>query len=64
MVTALEIYGDYFFTKPTEEFAKLLLGEAGELHHTPEEFAKRLKGIDIPQYFNNTTKEELMELFF
>ena len=64
MVTALEIYGDYFFTKPTEEFAKLLLGESGELRHTPEEFAKRLKGIDIPQYFNNTTKEELMELFF
>ena len=64
MVTALEIYGDYFFTKPTEEFAKLLLGESGELRHTPEEFAKRLKAIDIPQYFNNTTKEELMELFF
>ena len=70
-INKIEIYGDYFFTKPTAEFAEKLIG----VQHTYNFIEERLKEIDslekssgnplgISAYFNGITIEELSSMFF
>lgn len=59
-ITAMEIYGDYFFTLPTEEFIALMTGT----EHTREAIGQKLEELPISQYFNGITNQELLSLFF
>ena len=56
----LEIMGDYFFTLPTTEFCSKFTG----IQHTPEKIRETLEKIEVPIYFSNTTREELLSMFF
>ena len=60
IVTQLEIFGDYFFTKPTEEFVSQIVGTS----HTREALLGKLMAINTPEYFSNITAEEMVEMFF
>ncbi len=70
-ITELQIFGDYFFTKPTEEFINLLKGTP----HSKNAVEKRLAEIDnslkkegnplgLKAYFSNITAGELLSMFF
>ena len=59
-IEELEIFGDYFFTSPTEEFANYMKGTA----HTHEAISKKIATIDTASYFNGISKNELLEMFF
>lgn len=59
-IAELSISGDYFFTRPTEEFCALLTG-------TPHDFdsiRKKTGSVSLGEYFFNISPEELTELFF
>ncbi|MBR4882848.1 MAG: hypothetical protein IKU18_03100, partial [Bacteroidales bacterium] len=60
VIAQLEIFGDYFFTKPTEEFVSQLTGTP----HTREAVLEKLVAINTSDYFSNITAEELVNLFF
>lgn len=60
VVTQLEIFGDYFFTRPTEEFISQIIGTA----HTREALLLKFSQMDISGYFNGISEEELIEMFF
>ena len=59
-IAQLEIFGDYFFTKPTEEFVSQLIGTP----HTREALLEKLTIINTPDYFSNITAEQMIEMFF
>ena len=59
-ITELKIMGDYFFTRPTEEFCQKIMGTP----HTIEAIGVKLASIDINSYFHNITSEELASLFW
>ena len=59
-ISQLEIFGDYFFTKPTEEFVSQLIGTP----HTREALLEKLTLINTPDYFSNITAEQMIEMFF
>jgi len=56
----MEIHGDYFFTRPTEEFIEALSGTA----HTMEAISERLAQLPVNEYFNGITSDEILQLFF
>ncbi len=60
VIAELEIFGDYFFIKPTEEFVSQLIGTP----HTREALLERLVAINTPEYFSNITAEQMAEMFF
>ncbi len=71
LITNLQIYGDYFFTKDTEDFIKQIIGTP----HLPNKISEVLNKIDESQksnnnplglqsYFNNVSNDELLNLFF
>lgn len=60
VIESLKICGDYFFTLPTEEFAKALIGTA----HTREAITKKISTLNSGAYFNNITSDEIVNLFF
>ena len=60
VIAELEIFGDYFFIKPTEEFVSQLIGTP----HTREALLERLVAINTPEYFSNITAEQMVEMFF
>lgn len=71
IITQLEIFGDYFFTLPTEAF----IGKLSGTPHTREAVMQKLTDIHhtlqaagnplgIQAYFSNTGTEELCDLFF
>lgn len=60
VISTLKIYGDYFFTKPTEEFCALMEG----CSHTMEAVREKLSSVELDGYFNNISPDELTELFF
>ncbi|MEF9932424.1 MAG: lipoate--protein ligase, partial [Bacteroidales bacterium] len=49
IITKLQIFGDYFFTKPTEEFIQSIIGTL----HTPTSLAAKFEGINMQAYFSN-----------
>lgn len=59
-IDQLEIFGDYFFVKPTEEFVSQLIGTP----HTREALLEKLTLINTPDYFSNITAEQMIEMFF
>lgn len=59
-IAELEIFGDYFFTKPTEEFVSQIIGT----HHSREALLEKLIATNTSDYFSNITAEELVSLFF
>lgn len=59
-IEELQINGDYFFTRPTEEFIAAITGTP----HTTEAINSALERLDINAYFNNITKEEIASMFF
>ena len=59
-ISAMEIHGDYFFTRPTEEFIAAITG----IPHTMEAVSQPLAKLPIEEYFNGITPEEILQLFF
>lgn len=60
IITKLDIRGDYFFTSPTEEFIKQMVGTP----HTKEEIAKKIGALNLNAYFADTQPEDIVNLFF
>lgn len=61
-ITGLEIFGDYFFSRPTSEFIEKLLSEP--LLHTEREIRERISALNHKDYFHNITEAELVSMFF
>ncbi len=59
-IDGLEIFGDYFFTKPTEEFTAAIIGT----EHTEDALLAKLSEVNVSEYFSGVSKEELCEMFF
>lgn len=59
-IRGLQIYGDYFFERPTEEFCSLIEG----CLHGRKEIAGRLSEVATGEYFSGIGPEELISLFF
>ena len=59
-INELQIHGDYFFTRPTEEFASAFTG----IPHTMQAINSILEKMDINVYFNNITRDEIASMFF
>jgi lipoate-protein ligase A len=55
-----KFYGDFFNVRDKEEIEKALL----KCRHHREEIETVLKDFDIPQYFNNTSREEFLDGLF
>ncbi len=59
-IAEIKIYGDYFFTLPTNEFEEKMKG----VQYSPDAIQEAIKSIETQLYFHNITKEELLTLFF
>lgn len=59
-ISAMEIHGDYFFTRPTEEFIAAMTGTP----HTMEAVSQTLAQLPVEEYFNGITPDEILQLFF
>lgn len=59
-ISAMEIHGDYFFTRPTEEFIAAITGTP----HTMEAVSQALAQLPVEEYFNGITPDEILQLFF
>lgn len=70
-IAQLQIFGDYFFTKPTEEFIQSVIGTA----HTHTALEEKFREIELSvkasgnphglqAYFSNISAEELLSMFF
>lgn len=59
-ISNMKVFGDYFFSAPTEEFCNMLDGT----EYNRSAVAERLDRIKIPLYFNHISREEIMKLFF
>lgn len=63
----LEIYGDYFFSKPTEEFIKKIIGTKEipvMTSHSKEALNECFSRVNINDYFHGITQEDIVEMFF
>lgn len=60
IITAIEIHGDYFFSRPTEEFIEAI----ARTPHTMEAISERLAQLPVNEYFNGITTEEILQMFF
>lgn len=60
LIESLELFGDYFFILPTEEFVKAFTGTV----HTREAVLGRLEELDAEKYFSGISCAEMTELFF
>ncbi|MBR6465942.1 MAG: lipoate--protein ligase [Bacteroidales bacterium] len=60
IIKDLDIRGDYFFTRPTEEFTKRLIGTP----HTREDIEKKIGTQDLDAYFAGISSEDIVNLFF
>ena len=54
----LHIYGDYFFTLPTEDFCRAINGSAP----SESELLERVNSVPFNSYFNGVEAEELVQL--
>lgn len=57
--TNIDIRGDYFFRRPTEDFCRMMEG----CEATREKTIDRLRGIAVDEYFSGISPDELSELF-
>jgi len=58
VVRGCSVMGDYFFTRPTEEFCAAMVG----VRHSYAEVLGVLKGLPVADYFGKDVTEELAEL--
>lgn len=58
-IYGLQIYGDYFFQRPTAEFCALLEG----CPYSRKAIADRLGEVAVGEYFSNIGAEEMISLF-
>ncbi|MBP5517128.1 MAG: lipoate--protein ligase [Bacteroidales bacterium] len=59
-IAGADIRGDYFFTRPTEEFAKKLIGTP----HSREDIKKKIGTLELGAYFAGIDSEDFVSLFF
>lgn len=59
-ITDLNIQGDYFFTRPTEEFIRQIEGTL----HTRESLRKKTGTLEVGAYFAGISSEDVVNLFF
>jgi len=57
-IADVRFFGDFFSSKNPDELVKILVG----LPYTREAIERTLQEIEIPHYFNNVAKEDLMGL--
>ena len=57
-IRGLHIFGDYFFTRPTEDFCALLEG----CPHTRKAIAGRLQGVPTGEFFSGISDEDMLQL--
>ena len=60
IIKDLDIRGDYFFTRPTEEFTRRLIGTP----HTREDIEKKIGTQNLDAYFAGISSEDIVNLFF
>ena len=60
LIKDLDIRGDYFFTRPTEEFTRKLIGTP----HTRQDIEKKIGTLDLGAYFAGISPEDIVNLFF
>ena len=60
IITALEIYGDYFVNKGIEPIIEALIGK----EHREEVILSTLNDLQSSEYFSNISEEELCNAFF
>ena len=60
VIEHLDIRGDYFFIRPTEEFCAALVG----IEHNYEKIAGAISTISPGDYFGPVSVEELTDMFF
>ncbi len=60
VIEEIKIYGDYFFTKDTEELENLLKG----CGHSHGALAERIEKINLSDYISNIEGEEFLSLFW
>ena len=54
-----KIFGDFFASKPIEEFEEILIGK----YHDINELNQLLETVNLTEYFGKVTKDEILELF-
>lgn len=59
-ITEFKFYGDFFNVKDKEDIEQALIG----CRHNTEAIREVLSSFEIPQYFNNTSTEELLSGMF
>ncbi len=59
-IRKLQVFGDYFFNRPTAEFCALLEG----CPYAHEEIADRMENIAVGEYFLGITPEEMVSLLY
>ena len=59
-ISGLQVFGDYFFTRPTEEFCARLEGCV----YDRKAIADRLSEVAAGDYFTGISSEELLTLFY
>lgn len=59
-ITEFKFYGDFFNVKDKEDIEQVLIG----CRHNTEAIREVLSSFEIPQYFNNTSTEELLSGMF
>lgn len=60
IIEAVKFHGDFFNVKDVEELEKLLIG----CRHSTDDIFERLAGIQVGDYMNKTTAEELVAGMF
>lgn len=60
IIKDLDIKGDYFFTRPTEEFIRQMKGTP----HTREDIQKKIGTLETGAYFAGIDSEDIVSLFF
>ena len=60
MIENIKFHGDFFNVKEVEELETLLLGS----RHSIADLEERLSTIEVGDYINKTTKEELLAGMF
>lgn len=60
IIEEIKIYGDYFFTKDTEELENLIKG----CGHSHSALAERIEKINLSDYISNIEGEEFLSLFW
>lgn len=59
IIEKAKIFGDFFASKPIEEFEELFIGK----NHNENEIRAVLESVDVTEYFGKVTIDEIMSIF-